>query len=583
MVAALRISADLALPLDFVTKTCGILAQRRKGKTYTASVIAEELVAAKVPTVVLDPTGAWWGLRASADGQKAGLPVVILGGSHGDVPLERTGGKFVAELVVDEPGFYVIDFSLFESAEAERQFATDFAERLYRRKAQPNSDFALHLIVDEADRFAPQRPPPGDQRMLGAFEAIVRRGGLRGLGTTLITQRAAVINKNVLEQIDMLIVLRVVGPNDQESIERYVKAHGSDEERSALMDSLASLELGEAWVWEPGAEPPLFERIRVRQRRTFNSSATPKAGEKRVEPRRLADVDLDAIKDAMAATIERAKADDPKELRRRIKALEKELQGRAPETVTESVIERVEVPFVPAEVDDSLNRLDELMANLTESLAAAHRATKEAKRGRTDIPRARPAGSGSSAVGGEKSRAAQRSHPPSRRKPSRPPVQRSAPAEGVAPSEAKLLAALAQYPDGRTKGQLALLTGYKGTGGRFNNLCSKLRSNGWAEGTGTLRITDAGLEALGDGWEPLPIGQDLVDYWVAKLPPSESKVFAVVAGAWPDSLTKEELGEATGYEPTGGRFNNICSKLRTFELVEGRGEIRLSADIGEDL
>lgn len=32
-----------------------------------------------------------------------------------------------------------------------------------------------------------------------------------------------------------------------------------------------------------------------------------------------------------------------------------------------------------------------------------------------------------------------------------------------------------------------------------------------------------------------------------------------------------------------GRFNNILSKLRTFELIEGRGEILLSADIGDDL
>src|SRR2546430_1759753 len=99
----LHISKHLSLPIDFATKTVAILAQRRKGKTYTASVIAEEMVAAKQPFVALDPTGAWWGLRASADGKSDGLPVVILGGQHGDVPLERTGGRLVADLVVDEP------------------------------------------------------------------------------------------------------------------------------------------------------------------------------------------------------------------------------------------------------------------------------------------------------------------------------------------------------------------------------------------------------------------------------------------------------------------------------------------------
>ena len=37
----LRISPDLALSLDFVTSTQAILAQKGKGKSYTASVQAE--------------------------------------------------------------------------------------------------------------------------------------------------------------------------------------------------------------------------------------------------------------------------------------------------------------------------------------------------------------------------------------------------------------------------------------------------------------------------------------------------------------------------------------------------------------
>jgi len=110
-------------------------------------VIVEEMVATGIPFVALDPTGAWWGLRAGADGKGAGFSVVILGGQHGDLPLERGAGKFVADLVVEQPGFYVIDFSLFPSAAAEREFATDFAERLYRRKAEPGRDFPLHLLV----------------------------------------------------------------------------------------------------------------------------------------------------------------------------------------------------------------------------------------------------------------------------------------------------------------------------------------------------------------------------------------------------------------------------------------------------
>jgi hypothetical protein len=107
----IRIAKGLELADDVATQSIAILARRGAGKTYTASVIVEEVIRAKVPVVVLDPTGAWWGLRTSADGEKPGLPVVIFGGDHGDVPLEATAGKVIADVVIEHPGAYVVDLS----------------------------------------------------------------------------------------------------------------------------------------------------------------------------------------------------------------------------------------------------------------------------------------------------------------------------------------------------------------------------------------------------------------------------------------------------------------------------------------
>jgi DNA helicase HerA-like ATPase len=82
------------------------------------------------------------------------------------------------------------------------RFMVAFAETLYRLNRE-----AVHLFVDEADAFAPQaRNYGGDEnRMLGAMEDIVRRGRKRGIGCTLITQRPAVLNKNVLTQCEVLV------------------------------------------------------------------------------------------------------------------------------------------------------------------------------------------------------------------------------------------------------------------------------------------------------------------------------------------------------------------------------------------
>jgi hypothetical protein len=37
--------------------------------------MAEELARAKVPFVVIDPKGDWWGLRSSRDGAGPGFPI----------------------------------------------------------------------------------------------------------------------------------------------------------------------------------------------------------------------------------------------------------------------------------------------------------------------------------------------------------------------------------------------------------------------------------------------------------------------------------------------------------------------------
>ena len=224
----LKIANELSLPSDAVTQTFAILAKRGMGKTYTGNVFAEEMLDDGSQVVVIDPIGVWWGLRTSADGKKSGYPIIILGGDHADVPLESTAGEVIADLVVNEGVSVVLDLSHFRKNESDR-FMTDFAERLYRKNRDP-----LHIIVDEADSFAPQRPMRGQERMLGAMEDLVRRGRARGIGLTLITQRPAVLNKNVLTQIEVLVTLRMISPQDRAAIDEWVRVHGSEEEYAEL-------------------------------------------------------------------------------------------------------------------------------------------------------------------------------------------------------------------------------------------------------------------------------------------------------------------------------------------------------------
>ncbi len=167
-----------------MTETFGILAARGAGKSNTAAVMAEEMFKAKLPFVVVDPVRAWYGLRSSADGKSPGLPIPIFGGRRGDVPLERGAGNLMADLIVDQRLSCVLDLSEFDSESSKKQFLLDFARRLYQRNEQP-----LHLFLEEADDYIPQRPMRDEAQLLRAWENIVRRGRNRGLGITLIALR----------------------------------------------------------------------------------------------------------------------------------------------------------------------------------------------------------------------------------------------------------------------------------------------------------------------------------------------------------------------------------------------------------
>ncbi len=564
----LRIADDLELPVEIATDTSAILARKGAGKTYTAAVLAEEDAAAGIPFVVLDPMGAFWGLRSSADGKAPGLPVTILGGEHGDVPLEPTGGKIVADLVVDAPSWYVVDLSGFDSNAAQDRFATDFAERLYRRKAPAANRAPLHLIIDEADSFAPQRAK-GQERMLGAYEAIARRGRIRGIGSTWITQRPAVLNKNVLTQAELLICLQITSPQDRAAVKEWADGHSTRDERDAFIDALASLKRGEAWVWSPSLLDT-FRQIKIRTRHTWDSSSTPTPGQSTRTPTRLAAVDLDALRGAMADTIERAEATDPKRLQARIRDLERTLADRA-EPAT--VVETVEVPVVPPEAVAALSETNELLRRVLDTIAEGlDLATTKldqaldailAAKGAVDrLPAPRP----------------------TRAKPSERPARPAAPTpSGSTPTggaPAAFLAVLSQFPDGRTRRQLALQSGYKLTSSTFRNGLSTLKGDGLIDVAGaTVRPTDAGLDAARHV-APLPEGAALVEWWRSKVGGgAPGALFDALLAAHPRALTKPELAEASGYSIESSTFRNGLSKLRTLELVERGDPIALTPDL----
>ena len=558
----LHLAHDFNLPPEAVTETFAILAKRGVGKTFTAKKMAEQMLKAAIaPVIVADPVGVWWGLRSSSDGKGPGLPILILGGDYGDAPLEAGAGEIVARMLVEERLSAVLDLSKFRKNE-QTTFMTAFAETLYHLNRQP-----LHLMLDEADAFAPQKPYKGQERLLGAIEDLVRRGRARGIGVTLITQRAAVINKDVLTQAEVLIALRTIAPQDRAAIEAWIRVHGTEEQGDALMDSLPSLPVGTAWFWSPGWLD-VFQRVKVDLIDTFDSSATPKAGKAAHKPKTMAEVDLAAVKDKLAQQIERAKQDDPKELRAEIARLRKELkQASAPVAAPLPKTERIEVPVLR---DGQLRRLEAMAAKLGEQGQRILEAGKEIAAALGQITKAPTTRTPS---------APPRSIPPPRATAVPPVVRQNRRSEkqpdtgALDGPEQRILNAIAwmesigvQQPE---QSAVAFLAGYTIGGGGFNNPKGRLRGKGLVDYLSGNRIalTEAGRELAQHSEVPLTT-DELQRRVLGRLPGPESKILSVLIKRYPESIEIDDCARLTGYEPGCGGFNNPKGRLRSLGLIE---------------
>jgi uncharacterized protein len=213
---------SVQLPINAATKTFAILAKRGAGKTYTAGVLAEEFAASGIPFVVFDPIDVWRGLRVAANGTDKGLPVVVFGLEHADILLTRDMGRQIAQAIVKENVSCVI--STFGMPKvAMRHLITEFSEELLNINNSPR-----HVFIEEAHEFVPQRVQGAGAKCFSAVEALVVMGRNRGIGVTLINQRDATINKDVLTQLDTLLAFRNVSPQDRKALKEWVEAHSAE-------------------------------------------------------------------------------------------------------------------------------------------------------------------------------------------------------------------------------------------------------------------------------------------------------------------------------------------------------------------
>jgi hypothetical protein len=100
-----------------------------------------------------------------------------------------------------------------------------------------------------------------------------------------------------------------------------------------------------------------------------------------------------------------------------------------------------------------------------------------------------------------------------------------------------------QHPQGITREQASILTGYKRS--TRDTYIQRLGTRGYVSvENGIVTATDAGKDALGD-FEALPTGSQLARYWLGRLPEGERRVLEIVLD---QPASREEISERTGYK-----------------------------------
>ena len=586
----LRLAEGLTLPTEAVTQKLGWLGTTGSGKTYGASKLAELFWDIKAQFIVLDPVGVWYGLRLAKDGKKpSDIRIPIFGGLHGDVPLEPTSGVLLADLVVDQRISAILDVSQFEHDTDKARFATAFADRFFfRQKASPT---AVHLFIEECQEFVPENHQRGEERMKHAFTRMQKIGRNYGIGTSLISQRPQEVSKKALNLAQTLFVFRTTGSHERKAIETWIKDKAI--EGQDIGQELPKLKTGAPHVWSP-EWLELSEGVAIREKRTFNASATPEVG-KAAQARELAHIDLEKIRKDMADSIEKAKAEDPRLLRSQLAKLKAEVQSLNVELERERTKKpvgrekRVEVPVLKdaqiTKIERAVQRYEVVaealarpIGELTAALVAARSAVHE------DRLRDRVAESGGSSRPHGRAIVPRQTLPQTRSDARvRGRVDATRATGDITAVQQRILNALAELEllgaREPAREMVAFLAGYTHLNSKgFVNGIGSLRSAGLIDypAGGAIALTDKGRAAAVYPAAPRS-PEEVQERVIGLLGGASARILQPLLEAYPNALPREVVAEKANYQHLNSKgFVNAIGRLRSLGFIDypDRGTIK---------
>ncbi|MDS0475135.1 DUF87 domain-containing protein [Natrinema sp. 1APR25-10V2] len=357
--------ANLKLPVvELLTGRGFVTGKSGSGKSNTASVIAEELLEAGYPLLIVDTDGEYYGLKEEYEMLHAGAD------EECDIQIGPEHAEQMATIALEENVPVILDVSGYLDEDVADELLREVARQLFVKEKKLKKPFLL--VVEEVHEYIPEGGGVGETGNL--LIKISKRGRKHGLGILGISQRPADVKKDFITQANWLVWHRLTWDNDTKVVGRII-----DTEYSELV---ADLDDGQAFVQTDWTEVDV-RKIQFRRKRTFDAGATPGLDD-------FERPELKSVSDALVGDLQEISERKDRE-QDRINELENELEKKEKriETLEDELSSARDVSSAARQMADALQNTETVQSQLPggsgEDLRRLHEEIAELEAERDDL------------------------------------------------------------------------------------------------------------------------------------------------------------------------------------------------------
>src|SRR5487761_562822 len=546
-----------------------------------------EIFFGHVQQIVIDPEGEFASLREKFPFVLASGDTDEQGNQIGEVRADPNTADVLCRTILETNASIVIDLSELSLGERKR-YVKNFIEALVNA---PKELWHPALVyVDEAHDFMPEKGH-GESESLGPCIDLATKGRKRGFCAVFLTQRLSKLNKDAAAELKNYLIGNTNLDLDQDRAGDILGFKSKVEKQE-----LRNIEPGIFWasgsIFNSGLRQVKIGRVQSHHPEAGGinwATYVPPPTPQEIKPllQKLGEIpsvkkrNLEEKKDLLGKISDQQR--QIQSLSMKLRNAETNQNAVNPEKVKQIQEKSFDQGFKEANVQLA-RKIKELESiSLKQQQTLQNISVKSAEAAKVEVPKFEPI---PVARGIAIAPLPRTPKPPSRMPPSPPQTPTRGRTLGVDPEDERppkagamrMLKAAAQFQAvGReiSRVQMGTVSGFSPTSGTFLDYLSQLKRRGWiVDGNyGNLRITEEGLAAAGDV-DPLPQERaQIVQLWKGKFKAGVGRMLQVLANRYPEWMTKEDLGQESGFSHTSGTFLDYLSQLVRYSLAEKNGDL----------